>query len=147
MRRLRAPLALLMAGWYLCSAFGAVWDVVEVVKPRMKAVASADFPCAHHGCGCGTAEQCRLHCCCAPRTHAYAKPAAVRVTRLAVAQCAGHPDTSEVTNVPRLDPHLPVPTATSCANQFVRSPARVTPTPLQRLAADPPEKVPLPLLS
>jgi len=64
----RRALLLLLALWLLLVTSGGLVPLVYCVAPLAKAaLASEDFPCAHHLCCCQNAEQCRTCCCCFPK--------------------------------------------------------------------------------
>lgn len=43
---------------------GAWIAVKGLLPPRAGRIAGIDFPCEFHNCGCDTAQQCRINCCC-----------------------------------------------------------------------------------
>ena len=142
-----------IAVWYLLASTNLVVAGAEWLRPQRTAMASEDFPCAHHACGCKTAEHCRLHCCCHPPTRrqaapsstcslAYESPKTVRVNALLAARCQGHPDPAQP-SLHRLDPHLPLARSTLLVRAvegcfFVHQQ-------IDHLAvrSDPPDKVPI----
>lgn len=144
---------LLLAGWYLLVSTSLPAVIVDHVVPLTKQVALLDFPCAHHDCGCKTAEQCRLRCCChlTPPAKAQAgtqcalrheAPGTVRVSYLSEVRCKGLPDPGHP-SLGKLDPHLPP----AASNRLVAVAAR--PHPVQKhivsrfVFVDPPDKIPI----
>jgi hypothetical protein len=144
---------LVLAGWYTLASTGLVYEALDVIAPQTKTVAAADFLCAHHDCGCKTAEQCRLHCCCHPQVRhqatngaichlAHESPKTVRISYLAEARCKGHPDPTQPSSH-KLDPHLPLTRAMLLASATVRRhPVRSDTTRLS-VFATPPDKIPI----
>jgi hypothetical protein len=109
---------LIVALWYgLVSTPAAA--VERLIAPT-KVVASADFPCARHDCGCRSAEQCRLHCCCRLKSTSRLptgvachlprqehEPREVRVSYRSALDCSGNATDSAML-AHSLGPHLPV---------------------------------------
>ncbi len=152
---------LALALGYLLASTNLPAFALDRLLPQTKTIASADFPCAHHGCGCKTAEQCRLHCCCHPtrqprgmcRLHeqrhgpaehaADRQPTTVKVSLLFVAQCAGHSPASGVLGDQKLEPHLPMASVMIAAAESPRRLAWSASTMDRAAFRDPPDKVPL----
>ena len=106
-----------LAAWYALLSTNLLAGR-ELIAPLTKRVASIDVPRAHHDCGCKTAEQCRLHCCCHPQITPRSRPTSlchlphtqpmtVRVSYWSEARCRGH-DRNNPLLTQKLDPHLPV---------------------------------------
>jgi hypothetical protein len=144
---------LVLALWYLLSSTNLVSAGLDWLIPQTKTIASADFPCAHHDCGCKTAEQCRHNCCCHPQVRhqaankamchlAQESPKTIRVSYLSEARCRGHHDPTQP-SVHKLDPHLPLTRSMLLASATVRRhPVRSDTTQLG-VFADPPDKIPI----
>lgn len=147
--------ALWVAVWCGLVSTNVVAVGVDLAVPLTKRVASLDFPCASHACGCRTVEQCRRHCCCHPparRTSATGtmchlaqespRAETVRVSALVAARCQGHPDPAQP-SLHRLDPHLPLTNTTLPARAVAGR--HVTPQEINRVAvrSDPPDKIPI----
>jgi hypothetical protein len=150
---MRRSSLLLIAGWYLLASNNLVYVGLDWLAPQTKTIASADFPCAHHDCGCKTAEQCRLHCCCHPQVRqpsasgamchlAQESPKTVRVSYLSEAQCRGHHDPAQP-SLHKLDPHLPLTAAPLLARAVAHSLSVCRTTVRLGIFADPPDKIPI----
>lgn len=146
---------------YLIGAAPAWPAALDTALVRMAAqrtkVVIGDFPCAHHGCGCRTAEQCRRQCCCEERRAAAQRPApaaqchlpaqrTAAITVLAAAECGGHSPNDSLFSGRGVGPHLPT---ASPPSQMV--PVRL-PAPDYRDSRaiafrDPPDQVPKPKTS
>ena len=144
---------LLLAFWYCFASTNLVYAALDWLAPKTKTVVSADFPCAHHTCGCKTAEQCRLHCCCHPQVRqpsasgamchlAQESPKTVRISYLSEARCRGHHDPAQP-SLHKLDPHLPLTSSALLARGTAR------PHPIRHdtirlgVFADPPDTIPI----
>lgn len=134
----------------MITATPAVALAFDLAAPATKLVTRGDFPCVFHECGCKTAEQCALRCCCRPQrvqpkrscqlSHDE-QPVRVRISVLTAEACRGHHRDGRLA-AHAIDPHLPL-----------ESPARIPASrdaasalhepPLQQLAwLDPPDQVP-----
>lgn len=144
---------LLIALWYLLTSTNLVYAGLDWLLPQTKIVASADFPCAHHDCGCKTAEQCRLHCCCHPQVRqqaasgamchlAHESPKTVRVSYLSEARCKGHPDPAQL-SLHKLDPHLPLTPAPVLVCALPPTPLSDTPQHPRSVCRTPSDKIPI----
>lgn len=145
--------------WYLLASTNLIFIVLDQVAPATKEVASFDFPCAHHDCGCKSAEQCRIHCCCQMKRqtedslchlptkrsvkHQEAEQIGrVRISYLSVAQCAGHSQTT-VTGVQKLQPHLPITHNVTCARESSSRFPTTDPALFPHLFRNLPDKIPI----
>jgi len=150
---------LFLAFWYLLASTNVPAFALDQLIPQTKTIASADFPCAHHDCGCKTAEQCRRHCCCHPKREQKpvsgpschlkqeksAEPVTVRVSMLSAARCSGHVPEAGNFSFQKLAPHLP-PAAVSAIRPLDAS--TLLPYPLAEppsALAEAPEKIPIQL--
>ena len=144
---------LLIALWYLLTSTNLVYAGLDWLVPQTETVASADFPCAHHDCGCKTAEQRRLHCCCHPQVRqpsaskttchlAHESPKTVRVSYVSEARCKGHHDPAQP-SLHKLDPHLPLNASPLLAQAVAHSHPVCDPTVRLGIFADPPDKIPI----
>lgn len=149
-----------LALWYLLASTNLVFVVLDHIIPATKQVASVDFPCAHHDCGCKTAEQCRLQCCCFPKRDpqqelchlparheatpaATQEPVTIKISYLSVAQCAGHGPQTGLPGAQKLQPHLPVRQyVASVQERPVQLPLPV-PLVVASVVLDPPDKIPI----
>jgi hypothetical protein len=86
----------LLAVWYLLTSLPA---------ESLAMAAQIDFPCAHHSCGCKSAQQCLLRCCCFPKTGKH-RTAAESAWSIALCGTGAQPD---ATGASGLGPHLPLP--------------------------------------
>ncbi|MFO0874913.1 MAG: hypothetical protein U0575_13215 [Phycisphaerales bacterium] len=59
-RRRRAVVSLILLGAFLVAAMGRL----PAMTPRSRAEGGERFPCEACGCGCASATECWLHCCC-----------------------------------------------------------------------------------
>jgi hypothetical protein len=147
-RRVRRASIVLAAVLYLLGGTNLALGLLDRIAPLEVAVAHADFRCAHHACGCASAEQCRAHCCCSGETDE-ALPVEQEssneraVSYVTLARCAGHGD-------PGISPgggidHQSLPSAVVLPPpaRERRSPRR--PIDLEALSAleRPPSKVPI----
>ena len=144
----------ILAGWYLLASTNLPAFALEQLIPQTKTVASADFPCAHHDCGCRTAEQCRLRCCCHPTrrqplpSHALcrlpheSRPQIVHVSYWSEAQCKGHSDRNHLLSQ-RLDPHLPVTATVSMVAEIPETHALSEQPPIRQAFRALPDKIPI----
>jgi len=109
-----------LAAWYFLASTNGLVGLLDVVAPLTKAVGGAEFPCAHHECACGTANDCATRCCCfegsASPAHgetdgkAHAHPAEVHVSRVIASKCAGGIPVPGVGGGSHaLDQHVPSP--------------------------------------
>jgi len=113
------PFAALLAAAYLLAVTPWLSVGAGLAHAAPAGLHEADFPCAHHRCGCKSAEDCRTHCCCLSRRsgpkrtmvcpldreHAHARPNAV--SYFAAMRCAGHAPAAQLPGSVTLDPHLP----------------------------------------
>jgi hypothetical protein len=152
---------LALAFWYVLAFTNLPAFALDQLIPQTKTIASANFPCAHHSCGCKTAEQCRLHCCCFPKRQPHGmcrlheqrhgpaehaagrQPATVKVSLLSVAQCTGHSPASGALGGQKLEPHLPMASVMIAAAESPRRLAWDVSTVSSAVFRDPPDKVPL----
>lgn len=144
---------LVIAAWYLLASTNLVVAGAGWLRPQRATMASEEFPCAHHACGCRTAEQCRLYCCCHPPTRrqtaplstcslTHESPKPLRVNALLAARCQGHPDPVQP-SLHRLDPHLPVARSTLLARAVEGRLFVDQPIDHFAVRSDPPDKVPI----
>ncbi len=154
--------ACLLAAAYLLASASPVVGALESVAPRTKLVRVADFPCAHHGCGCETAEQCRLRCCChppaarqpatppmagwgSPRPRhrlAHEPHETVPVSALSEARCQGHRDEASP-SAWKLAPHLPPGASSLRACISVRRATFAQARGVPVVFPDPPDTIPI----
>ncbi len=146
---------LIIAVWYALSATPAPVVSFDLIAPRTKLVAQADFPCAHHDCACRTAEQCRLRCCCFPETQRTPRQAAshledqqtqpieVRISALSEAHCRGDGQETGYTLTSRLLPHLPLAEPDHIDSEPAVNLAFCFAASRVYVSLDPPDKVPI----
>lgn len=146
---------MIAAIWYGLSSTQVVYAVVDSVLPATKTIVSADVPCAHHDCGCQTAEQCRTQCCCFPKvhvarvcvlhkeSHVHKEPVTVKVSYLSALRCRGHGHETASSTVSKLGPHLPPSALMPIAFEAPSTHLIVRETGLPRVFQDPPEKIPI----
>lgn len=144
----------LLAGWYLLVSTNLPVFVLDQFVHLTKTVASLDFPCAKHPCGCKTAEQCRLHCCCHPQFRQqtaltaichleHKPPMTVRVSYLSALRCTGHHPSDSSPTTQRLDPHLPVAASLVMVAAVSRRYPISEPSVRVSIFASAPDKVPI----
>lgn len=137
---------------YLAASTNLVALTLDSVAPRTKVIASPDFPCASHDCGCRTAKQCRLRCCCHPKMPQqregalchlqHTKPLTVHVSHWSEARCRGHHH-GDPRSPQKLDAHLPLPNPSRVACAISWKPLVSRGTAPHRVFLDPPDKVPI----
>jgi len=150
-----------LAVWYLLASANLPAFALDQLVPQTKTIAAADFPCAHHDCGCKTAEQCRLHCCCHPKREQkavsgaschlkqeqLAEPVTVRVSALSAARCAGHLPESGTLSAQKLAPHLSPETVLAVTPPQASALLLHEPQEPTSATTQVPDKVPIQLLS
>ena len=120
-----------LAGWYLLASTNLPAFALDQCIPQTKTIASADFPCAHHDCGCKTAEQCRLRCCCHPKPSVqqpvqqlchlpHHQPRTIRISYLSALDCEGGQTHPEALAAHKMDPHLPPSILTTWVSALAR---------------------------
>jgi hypothetical protein len=80
------PIAVLLAAVHILGCGQLGYLLSDVLFPRTKKV-TEDFPCANHGCGCESAEDCRDRCCCAPSAVVRKSPPRVPAGEAAAPAC------------------------------------------------------------
>jgi hypothetical protein len=91
--RVRRASVALLALTYVLGGTQLALGLLDRVSPLEVATSREEFRCAHHACGCSTAEQCRSHCCCSGEADAADAPLPSgerTISYVALARCAGH---------------------------------------------------------
>lgn len=109
---------LMFAICYLVVFTDVVFIALDKITPQTKTVTDTSFPCAYHDCNCKTAEQCRTHCCCFPKSpkptvcsfhqkhHEQNVGVTIAVSYLSAAKCVGNfPDDSIINK--NIDQYIP----------------------------------------
>ena len=126
-----------LAAWYLWLGLGIPFPAPAVVSSAEAAVAPVEFPCAGHDCGCGTAEACRLHCCCFPNQ------APVPVSFRSAMGCQGEESGGPVVSSSSFGAHLPVSIADLKEDASRGRAPGITRFSRRAIPADPPGKIPI----
>lgn len=117
-KRLKHAGVVCLTLWYFGVSTNVIYSVFDSIIPQVKTVASLDFPCASHNCGCQTAEKCRSHCCCFPvaaqsvvESHCKAEPKqenpiTIKVSSFSAAHCDGQSAEDQSLAGQGVAPHL-----------------------------------------
>ncbi len=137
--------AAFFAAWYLWLGLGGPFPTPASLPPAEASIA-AEFPCAGHACGCGTAEDCRRHCCCFPHPAEQSRsqvPVEHGLSFRSAMSCQGQETGGPVVSSSSFGVHLPVEVA--ALEKDASSKSAPVSTSFFRLAipADSPDKIPI----
>jgi len=142
------------AAWYLLASTNLPAFALDQLLPQTKTLVAADFPCAHHDCGCKTAEQCRLRCCCHPKPTVkspsgqschlpHQAPRTVRVSYLSTRYCETDQTQPDALTLHKLEPHLPVRPYVALGQESLSQLRLTGPLVVASVFLDPPDKIPI----
>ena len=144
-------LSFVIAVWYGIAGSNVAYPILDRIASQGIKTVAADFPCARHACGCRTAEQCRLHCCC--RDMPGAQPRAIsqsarplgtiRIRYLAALACSGGGQSPHAVSLQRFEPNLPGASLTRLASVPLYRATLDPSLPTASAFRDAPDKVPI----